>query len=137
MEEAATVDVPPNSDVRHIDIAIRPYPRHTIRGRVRLSGTSNMPAGQLRVVASNDWHFNLNGARHQIVAENGTFEIPGLYPGKVRLTVHFVPSHPGDYGAWCASIPEILVPEQAADVVIELRKKTWIDRTFRWWYSPM
>jgi hypothetical protein len=133
MEEAKVIAVGRDADVHDINFALNPIQSHTISGRVLLSGASEIPSGQIEVNASNDWDGRLDWARKGIVQEDGAFKISGLYPGRVRLSLSFKPAKSGDDGVWRASIPEILVPEEANNVKITLRRETFFDRISRYW----
>lgn len=132
MEEAKVIEVSRDADVHDINFALRPMQSHTINGRVHLSGASEIPPGSFKVGASNDWDSRLSWGRRAIVQKDGTFKISSLYPGRVRLSISFKPDESRDDGIWWASIPEILVPEEANGVKIALRRETFLDRMSRY-----
>ncbi|HYK87272.1 MAG TPA: hypothetical protein VE398_00780 [Acidobacteriota bacterium] len=130
MEEAWTIRVGANRELQGIDFSIRQAARYSVKGKVLVDG-SRMPRG-LRIDVCNDWDYSPYWGRKADVAPDESFEITNIYAGRFRLLLTHSDKQSSETGAWWASIPEVLVPENATSAVIHLRRETAWDKIVRY-----
>jgi endonuclease YncB( thermonuclease family) len=133
LEEARSIIVGSGSHINNIDIKLKPQSRHVVLGKIECSD-GHSPNGKIKIRIANSWDLYKEASVE--TKPCGSFQIPDAYSGKFRVIATLEPDTPGPLDAWTISVPEIMVPEEAGNVVLKLKPERMSERatslSYKW-----